>query len=139
MWTWLLNNIGLVVSVACFIITIVYTVIKLARKGVSPIDILKGVADVVKQFPDFVRLAEKVSKDPEVKKTFALNQVVLNCQAKGITPTEQQLAEWSMQIDELVKLTKELHTGDSVTNTKPTTTNIEIKPIQTIGGEKLED
>lgn len=137
MWTWLLNNIGLVVSVLCFAVTIVYTVIKLARKGVSPIDILKGVADVVKQFPDFVRLAEKVSKDPEVKKTFALNQVVLNCQAKGITPTESQLAEWSMQIDELVKLTKDLHTGESKPAT--TTTSVEIKPIQTIGGGTSEN
>lgn len=129
---WLLNNIGLVFSIVFGIVSIVCVIIKLASKGASAIDIIKGIADVVKQFPDFIRMAEKVSSDPEVKKTFALNQAVLNCQAKGIRPSEEQLADMSVQIDNLVKLSKDININSKTTTTA--STNVEIKPIQTIGG-----
>lgn len=85
---------------------------------------LKVFANAIKSIPDFIRQAEKISTDPIERKTYVLNMFVLHCQAQGYAPSEEELADVSEQIDDQVKLTKDINI-----NSKNT-----IKPIEHVGG-----
>lgn len=128
MWEWIVNNISWLSTLLFALISGLIIVIGAFKKDSPVVKGLKVLLGVVKQFPEYIKQAEKVSDDPEEKKAFALKQAVLNCQAQGVTPTEEQIVEMSMQIDEQVALTKSINL-QSKTTTENTMQTKQISKI----------
>lgn len=131
---WLTNNIGIICSVLSAIVGIAGTVFGLIKGRSRTGKVLKGLATVIKQFPEFIRTAEKVGVNGDEKLTYVLNQAVLSCKALGFTPNEDQLIDMTVQIEEMVRLSKDINL-----HSKNTATPISIKPIQTLGGKTNEN
>lgn len=131
MWQFIIDNIwsilGVLVAIAGVLVGKFFPNTKVA-KGVQV------MLKVFKSLPEYIRQAEKVSEDPEARKMYVLNQFILNAQANGYTPSEQDLADVSERIDDQVKLTKDINLSS-----KSTTTATTIKPIQHLGGSNGQE
>lgn len=124
---WLTANFGIICTVLSAIIGVVGAIFGVLKGKAGAGKVLKGLASVIKQFPDFIRTAEKVGVTGEEKLRYVLNQAVLSCKALGFTPTEEQLIDMTEQIDEMVKLSKQINLHSKTV----TTTDVTINPVNT--------
>ena len=123
MWQWLLNNIGTVAIIVTAVFTFAGAVINILFKNKPASKLLKSIANVVAKLPNLIKTAEKLGGTGEEKKAYVMEQVILYFTADGVKPTEEDLQSISSQIDNNIKLTKELHTVD----TKVSKDNVEVK------------
>ena len=133
MWQFIINNIGWISGVLSALIGILGTILGVKIKGSNAEKVLKGLSAVTKQLPTFIRQAEKVSTDPAERLAFALNQAILSCQAQGFTPNDQQITDFTDQINDQVKLSKDINIFSK--NKTTLNTVVEIKPIGGINRE----
>lgn len=126
--TWIINHIDLICSLLAGAIGVIGTIVGIKFKGTNASKVTRTLLNVVKRFPDFIRQAEKVSDDAEEKKTFVLDQAILNCKAEGVILDEKQLLDLSERVDATVQLSKQI-------NLHSKTTIVElpkIGPVETI-------
>lgn len=117
---WIIENIELVSVIVSIILTAGGWVVSLIFKNKKAGKVLTGISQVVKSFPEYIQMAEKISDNGEEKKTFVMNQAILLCQSIGIQPTEEQLAYFSAIIDDLVALSKTINLYTNKTTTEQT-------------------
>lgn len=114
MGTFLANNVGsiaIIVSALCTFAGVLITVIFKNKKAGK---LLVVIGAVVKKLPTFIKTAEQLGGDGITKKAYVMEQVDLYFRACGVTPSADDLAGISVQVDESVKLTKELHYNGGV-------------------------
>ena len=129
---WVINNIGVICSIATVLITAVITVITTIKgKESKAVKALKSIANVIKQFPEFIKTAEKISNNPEEKKTYVMDQAVLSCKAEGVELTNEQLIDISERIDDAVALSKSINLHSKTTT--------ELKTIKVFEPMKEEE
>lgn len=119
MVNWLLSNIDLICLILGLVLTTAGTVLSLLGKKAGASKTLKAMGNIVAHLPSFIRTAEKLGGSGEDKKNYVLEQVLLYFKAEGVKPSEEQLISISQQIDDQVKLTKELHSVTLIKNTNP--------------------
>lgn len=105
---WLTNNLQLVFTIISILLGTAGTIFGLLKKK-APSKVLQGLAEVVAQIPTFIRTAERIADTGEDKLAYVLNQVKLYCQARGFTPTNDQLEDIKQQINDQVKLSKDIN------------------------------
>ena len=141
--SWLINNIGLIVSVALAICGAVVTVIGLIYKNSACGKVVTWLGKVLKSLPDFIRTAEKISDNAEEKKAYVMQQTELHCKAEGLALTEKQRAEISEQVDDMVKLSKDININSKTKTTSEEVEEVEdvpaIKPIEQVEGFNNEN
>lgn len=105
-----LNTIFLILGAILSIVGVIFTLLGKPKLGKT----LKATGSVVAHLPSFISTAEKLGGTGEEKKRYVLEQVYLYLKADGVTPDEDTILNISKQIDDIVKLTKELHViGDN--------------------------
>lgn len=106
---WITNNIEVIITIGGLLLSLAGSIFSLILKNKKTGRVLTGISQVVKTFPEYIQMAEKISEEGEVKKTYVMNQAVLLCRSIGIEPTEEQLAYFSAIIDDLVALSKTIN------------------------------
>lgn len=119
MVNWLLSNIDLVCLILGLVLTTLGTVLSFVSKNKGTGKNLRAMGNIVAHLPSFIRTAEKLGGTGEEKKAYVVEQVLLYFKAEGVNANEEQLLSISQQIDELVKLSKELHSVTIIKNTNP--------------------
>jgi len=123
MWQWLLNNIGTVAIIVTAVLSFAGVIVNIVFKNKPASKVLQSLAKVVSKLPNLIKTAEKLGGTGEEKKNYVMEQVALYFTADGVKPSEDDLKRISEQIDNTVKITKELHTVD----TKVVKDNVEVK------------
>lgn len=123
MWNWLLNNIGTIAIIVTAVLSFAGVIVNIVFKNKPASKVLKSISNVVSKLPNLIKTAEKLGGSGDEKKAYVMEQVLLYFTADGVKPTEKDLETISSQIDNSIKLTKELHTVDSTV----TKDNVEVK------------
>lgn len=113
---WLATNIDTICLVLGLLLTALGTVLSLLGKRKGAGKGLIAMGNIVAHLPSFIRTAEKLGGTAEEKKSYVLEQVLLYFRAEKVEPTEQQLLSISQQVDDQVKLTKDLHNVTVIKN-----------------------
>lgn len=145
---WLTSNLGLICTILSALVGIAGALIGLFGKGKKSSKVLSGLSTVIKQFPEFIRTAEKVSTNAEDKLKYVLNQAILSCKALGFTPDDEQLLDMTERVEEMVKLSKEINLHvktyvkeEVITEVKApeviedTVITEEVSPVPVLGGD----
>jgi len=118
--SFIIDNLGLICSILSSLIAIASVIFGIVCKNTNTSKKLKGLAEVVKTFPALIRTAEKVSDKGEDKLAYVLELAILHCQAKGFEPTEEQLKDMVEQIEDQVKLSKDINQATKTQPSQPT-------------------
>ena len=115
---WVVEHISEITTTISLILTIVAFIIGKYGKNKTATQVSKdmsAIAKVVKKFPEFIRTAEKISDDPDVKRNYVLNMAYISCKAEGVILTEEQLADMGESIDDQVALSKDINVNSKTT------------------------
>lgn len=105
---WLVDNFYIVVLIISIITNIaIFVITKLS--GGKQTKLVKSLTAVQNVLPEIISIAEKVGANGEDRKTYAMSQVKIMCQAVGLKATDEQIEYFSKTIDELVGLTKQIN------------------------------
>ena len=156
---WFIDNIGLIGGLLGIVLALVGFIISIFGKGTKASQVWSKLMTLIKNFPTIIGIAEKVADNPADKKGYAMEQTLLICNSLDLKPTDEQLAEFSLLIDKLVALSKQINleskntttpstdahkssnevidTNTTDTTTEPTEAVITttIKPITPLGGK----
>ena len=113
MWQWVLDNIDVVCLIIGLILSTLGTILSIVSKNANAGKSLKAMGNIVAHLPSFIRTAEKLGGTGEEKKAYVIEQVLLYFKAEGVKATDNDIASISAQIDDQVKLTKDLHNSNN--------------------------
>ena len=128
MWEFIADNWYHFVIIAINIVIAVLSYFG-GTKNTKIVKGLKAFSNAILKSPESIATAEKISEDAEERKTYVMDQAILNCKAEGVELTEEQLLEMSKAVDNQVALSKKINVNsksDTTTSVKTITT---IKPI----------
>lgn len=135
MWKFLADNWQIILSVILTLVGLFLTLLGV-KKDSAVVRGLKAFINALLKSPESIATAEKISEDPEDKKTYALEQAELQCKAEGVVLSSEQLVQMSKAIDRQVKLTKEINLDSK--NKAPEEVK-ELPKISPLGVDKNEN
>ena len=118
MLTFLANNVGSIAAIISAVLTFAGVVVTVFTKNKKAGKLLVVMGNVIRKLPTLIKTAEQLGGDGATKKAYVMEQVELYFRACGITPSPKELETISAQVDDEVKLTKELHNGGMTSSEK---------------------
>ena len=133
MWKFIAENWQILLSIVLTLVGLILTFLGV-KKDSAVVRGLKAFINALLKSPESIATAEKISTDPEEKKTYSLKQLELECKAEGVILSDEQRVQASMHIDRQVQLTKEINLDSkNKTEVKPVEVK-EVSKISPLGG-----